>query len=126
MAVVPLLKGAGADVMGGGICAPQLSMVLSLLEVTTAVSSSNSVGIGNRIAQIRSRVEHVMLVSGSDILSVNFAIYLGTPHNNAPSLCTIVIMPPPTSHLVTRPQQILSLGFLTPTQINMLLQILLV
>jgi hypothetical protein len=67
MAVVPLLKGAGADVMGGGICAPQLSMVLSLLEVTTAVSSSNSVDIGNRIAQIGSRAEHVMLVSGSDI-----------------------------------------------------------
>jgi hypothetical protein len=113
-------------VMGRGICAPQLSMVVRLSKLTTAVCSSNNVGIGSRIAQIGNRTEHVMLVSGSDRLIVSFVIYLGTPHNNAPSLCTMGITPQLTSLLVTLPQQILSLGFLTPAQINMLLQILLV
>jgi len=50
MAAVHLLNRVGADVMGGGICAPQLSMVLSLSEVIAAVSSNNSVGIGSKIA----------------------------------------------------------------------------
>jgi hypothetical protein len=114
-------------VMGRGICAPpQLSMVVILSKLTTTVCSSNNVGIGSRIAQIGNRTEHVMLVSGSDRLIVSFVIYLGTPHNNAPSLCTMVITPQITSFLVTLPQQILSLGFLTPAQINMLFQILLV
>ena len=114
-------------VMGRGICAPpQLSMVVRLSKLTTAVCSSNNVGIGSRIAQIGNRTEHVMLVSGSDRLIVSFVIYLGTPHNNAPSLCTMGITPQLTSFLVTLPQQILSLGFLTPAQINMLFQILLV
>jgi hypothetical protein len=36
--------------MGGGICAPpQLSVVVRISEVTTAVSSSNNVGIDSRI-----------------------------------------------------------------------------
>jgi len=114
-------------VMGGGICAPpQLSMVVKLSKITAAVRSSNNVGIRSRIAQIGNRTEQVMLVSGSHRLSVSFVIYLGTPYSNAPSLCTMVIMPQLTSFLVTLPQQILSLGFLTPTQINMSLQLLLV
>jgi hypothetical protein len=60
IAAVPLLNGAGAGayIVGGGICAPpQLSMELSLLEVTIVVSSSNNVGIGSIIAQIGSRAE---------------------------------------------------------------------
>jgi hypothetical protein len=126
MAAAHPFNGEEVDAMGGGICALQLSMVLRLSEVTTAASSSNSVGIGSRIVQIGSKTEPVMLVSGSDRLSANFAIYLGTPHNNAPSLCNMVITPLPTSHSVTRPYKILPLGFLTPAPINMLLQILLV
>jgi hypothetical protein len=110
----------------GGICALQLNMVLHLSDVTAAASSSNNVGLGSRIVQIGSKVEPVMLVSGSDRLSANFTIYLGTPHSNAPSLCNMVITPLPTSHSVTHPQKILPLGFLTPAPINMLLQILLV
>jgi hypothetical protein len=126
MAAVHPFNGAEVDAMGGGIYAIQLSMVLRLSEVTAAASSSNNVGIGSRIVQIGNRAGPVMLVSGSDRLSANFAIYLGTPHINAPSLCNMAITPPPTSHSVTRPQKILSLGFLTPAPINMLLRILLV
>jgi len=117
---------AEVDTMGGGICALQLNMVLHLSEVTAAASNSNSVGLGSRIVQIGSKVEPVMLVSGSDRLSANFAIYLGTLYSNAPSLCNMVITPLPTSHSVTHPQKILPLGFLTPTPINMLLQKILV
>ena len=102
-ATVHPFNGVEIYAMGGGICALQLSMVLCLSEVTTAASSSNSVGIGSKIVQIGSKAELVMLVSGSDRLSANFAIYLGTPHNNAPSLCNMVITPLPTSHSVTRP-----------------------
>jgi hypothetical protein len=126
MVAVHPFNGAEVDAMGGGICALQLSIVLRLLEVTAAASSSNNVGIGSRIVQIGSKAEPVMLVSGSDKLSANFAIYLGTLHSNAPSLCNMVITPLPTSHSVTRPQKILPLGFLTPAPTNMLLQILLV
>jgi hypothetical protein len=100
--VVHPFNGAEVDTMGGGICALQLSVVLRLLEVTVAASSSNNVGIGSRIIQIGSKAELVMLVSGSDRLSTNFAIYLGTSHNNALSLCNMVITPLPTSHSVTR------------------------
>jgi hypothetical protein len=89
--------------MGGGIRALQLSMVLRLSEVTAATSRSNNVGIGSRIVQIGSKTEPVMLVSGSDRLSANFTIYLGTSHNNALSLCNMVITPLPTSHSVMHP-----------------------
>jgi glycine cleavage system regulatory protein len=60
-------------------------MVVRLSKLTTAVCSSNNVGISSRIAQIGNRTEHVILVSGSDRLIVSFVIYLGTPHNNAPT-----------------------------------------
>ena len=81
MAAVHPFNVAEVDAMGGGICALQLNMVLHLSEVTAAASNSNSVGLG-------SKVEPVMLVSGSDRLSANFAIYLGTPYSMPPACAT--------------------------------------
>jgi hypothetical protein len=97
-----LHNGIGENIMGGGIYAlPEITIVVRISEVTTVVSSSHNVEIDSKIDFISSRTKQVMLVSGNDRLSVSFVTYLGTPHSNAPNLCTMVIKPRLTTHLVT-------------------------
>jgi len=104
--------------MVGVICAPPLPTTVA----TTSEEATTSIP-DNHTVQTDSKTEPT-LVSEGGRLSVSSATCLAILHSNAHSLCIIGIKPRLTSLSETLQQQILSLGFLTPAQISMLLQIL--